>query len=332
MRAAIVEAARRQVRGRGHGRRRRARRRSAARPGRGRTPWRRPRASTSPARRRRRAGRSTARSRRPSPPSTTPSPRSSIPGIAPNHGSYLPIEVDRALRAACSTPAPRRPSSGATCSRTASRPSSWPRSARRSPSGRSPPTTATRTCTSSPPPTRTGRANVQFEIEVGRLGRAAGSRRAGLSVRRRPQPRQQPDRARRERVPAAGSSATRLRQDSGGAGRFRGGLGAERTFELLADCELSSPVRPGQVPPPGLHGGSAGAAAQDPRRARRRDRRAPRQVERSPPVARRSRHGSDPGRRRARAMRPNATLPRSRATWRAARSRRKRLAPRTRPR
>jgi N-methylhydantoinase B len=52
-----------------------------------------------------------------------------------------------------------------------------------------------------------------------------------------------------------------LRQDSGGAGRFRGGLGVERTFELLADCELSTQFDRVKFPPPGLHGGAPGAPA-----------------------------------------------------------------------
>ena len=52
-----------------------------------------------------------------------------------------------------------------------------------------------------------------------------------------------------------------LRADSGGAGRYRGGLGAERTFEVLADCELSTQFDQVKFPPPGLHGAGAGAPA-----------------------------------------------------------------------
>jgi N-methylhydantoinase B len=53
----------------------------------------------------------------------------------------------------------------------------------------------------------------------------------------------------------------RLRPDSGGAGRWRGGLGAERSFEVLIDCELSSQFDRLKYPPPGLDGGLPGAPA-----------------------------------------------------------------------
>lgn len=52
-----------------------------------------------------------------------------------------------------------------------------------------------------------------------------------------------------------------LRDDSGGAGRQRGGLGAERTLEVLADCELSTQFDHVKFPPLGLAGGSPGATA-----------------------------------------------------------------------
>src|SRR6185503_11214789 len=52
-----------------------------------------------------------------------------------------------------------------------------------------------------------------------------------------------------------------LRTDSGGAGEYRGGLGAERVYSILADCELSTQFDHVKFPPPGLHGGAPGAAA-----------------------------------------------------------------------
>jgi N-methylhydantoinase B len=52
-----------------------------------------------------------------------------------------------------------------------------------------------------------------------------------------------------------------LRADSGGAGRYRGGLGAERTFEVLVDCEFASQFDHVKFPVPGLHGGLEGAPA-----------------------------------------------------------------------
>ncbi len=56
--------------------------------------------------------------------------------------------------------------------------------------------------------------------------------------------------------------AFRLRGDSGGAGRFRGGLGAEKVFEARAD-DLVVTVRGERffTQPWGLHGGRAGASA-----------------------------------------------------------------------
>lgn len=51
-----------------------------------------------------------------------------------------------------------------------------------------------------------------------------------------------------------------LRQDSGGAGRWRGGLGTRRDYELLADqARLSFLSDRCKVPPFGLRGGAAGA-------------------------------------------------------------------------
>ena len=52
---------------------------------------------------------------------------------------------------------------------------------------------------------------------------------------------------------------TALRRDSGGAGRFRGGLGVEMAIEMLTDVTLS--VRGDRIllPPPGVDGGHAGA-------------------------------------------------------------------------
>jgi len=52
-----------------------------------------------------------------------------------------------------------------------------------------------------------------------------------------------------------------LRDGSGGLGRFRGGLGAERSFEVLCECELSAQFDRVKFPAPGLDGGHAGAPA-----------------------------------------------------------------------
>ena len=51
----------------------------------------------------------------------------------------------------------------------------------------------------------------------------------------------------------------RLRPDSGGPGRRRGGLGVEKTYRILAPCKVSLKFERGQCPPWGLEGGGAGA-------------------------------------------------------------------------
>ncbi|MBX6389505.1 MAG: hydantoinase B/oxoprolinase family protein [Frankia sp.] len=53
--------------------------------------------------------------------------------------------------------------------------------------------------------------------------------------------------------------AARVRQDSGGAGRFRGGLGAELDIELLDDAVLTVRGDRMELPPPGRDGGHDGA-------------------------------------------------------------------------
>jgi N-methylhydantoinase B len=50
-----------------------------------------------------------------------------------------------------------------------------------------------------------------------------------------------------------------LRQDSGGAGRYRGGLGIERVYEFLAPGFITFSLERKATPPWGLHGGHDGA-------------------------------------------------------------------------
>jgi N-methylhydantoinase B len=50
----------------------------------------------------------------------------------------------------------------------------------------------------------------------------------------------------------------RLRQDSGGAGKFRGGLGVEKCYRMLADAELTVIMERTKCPPWGLDGGQEG--------------------------------------------------------------------------
>lgn len=105
-----------------------------------------------------------------------------------------------------------------------------------------------------------GRANVQFEIEVGGWGgRQTGDGPDCLSAGIHNLANNPVELVENEfplRVLRYG-----LRPDSGGAGRHRGGLGAERAFEVLTPCEVSSQFDRVKFPPPGLNGGLNGAPA-----------------------------------------------------------------------
>jgi len=105
-----------------------------------------------------------------------------------------------------------------------------------------------------------GNANVQFEIEVGGWGgRQTGDGPDCLSAGIHNLANNPVELVEHEfpmRILRYG-----LRADSGGAGRHRGGLGAERSFEVLAECELSSQFDHVKFPPRGLHGGRDGATA-----------------------------------------------------------------------
>jgi N-methylhydantoinase B len=52
-----------------------------------------------------------------------------------------------------------------------------------------------------------------------------------------------------------------FRADSGGAGRYRGGLGARREMEMLQDSKFSAQFDRMKFPPPGFAGGAPGATA-----------------------------------------------------------------------
>jgi N-methylhydantoinase B len=50
-----------------------------------------------------------------------------------------------------------------------------------------------------------------------------------------------------------------LRQDSGGAGKFRGGLGFRKSYRILAPCELQTNLDRTRFPPWGVQGGKQGS-------------------------------------------------------------------------
>ena len=61
------------------------------------------------------------------------------------------------------------------------------------------------------------------------------------------------------RIPSMRVLRYQLRQDSGGAGTFRGGLGVERVYEFLADGFITFSLERKVTPPWGLWGGKDGA-------------------------------------------------------------------------
>jgi N-methylhydantoinase B len=105
-----------------------------------------------------------------------------------------------------------------------------------------------------------GQRKVLFEIEVGGWG--ASSRRDGhdclsagvhnlMNV---------PIELTEQEFPVRVVSYS-LRPDSGGIGRYRGGLGVTRVVEVLEECEFSSQFDRVKFPPPGWAGGGPGATA-----------------------------------------------------------------------
>jgi N-methylhydantoinase B len=105
-----------------------------------------------------------------------------------------------------------------------------------------------------------GRANVQFEIEVGGWGGRRGLDGPDCLSAGVHNLANNPIELVENEFPLRVLTYA-LRPDSGGAGRFRGGLGAERSFEVLIDCELSCQFDHVKFPPPGLNGGLPGATA-----------------------------------------------------------------------
>ncbi|MEA2228472.1 MAG: N-methylhydantoinase, partial [Solirubrobacteraceae bacterium] len=105
-----------------------------------------------------------------------------------------------------------------------------------------------------------GRANVQFEIEVGGWGGRPGKDGPDCLSAGIHNLANNPVELVENGFPLRVLRYA-LRPDSGGAGRFRGGLGAERTVELLVDCEFGAQFDRVKYPAPGLHGGRPGATA-----------------------------------------------------------------------
>lgn len=105
-----------------------------------------------------------------------------------------------------------------------------------------------------------GQANVQFEIEVGGWGGRVGSDGPDCMSAGIHNLANNPIELVENEFPIRVLSYS-LRADSGGPGEYRGGLGAIRTFEVLADCDFFSQFDRIKYPPPGMFGGMPGAPA-----------------------------------------------------------------------
>ena len=96
-----------------------------------------------------------------------------------------------------------------------------------------------------------------------------------------------------------GSRSSRCAQDSGGAGKFRGGLGFRKSYRMLAPCDLQTNLDRTRFPPWGVQGGKEGKPGRFTLRRRRDRRGAPdREGEGLPARGRRSRLRRDRRRRR----------------------------------
>lgn len=106
---------------------------------------------------------------------------------------------------------------------------------------------------------RDGRANLLFEIGVGGWGARPGlDGPDGLSQGIH-NLRNNPIELVEQEFPGLVQSYSYI-PDSGGVGRWRGGLGVERTMRVLVNCEFSAQYDRVKFPAPGLLGGGPGAA------------------------------------------------------------------------
>ncbi len=164
----------------------------------------------------------------------------------------------------------------------------------------------------------TGRLFIQGDLNAGGTGaRPAYDGESAHDHLRGLHRAQQPGRGRGvARGPRCGSSRYGLRQDSGGAGTYRGGLGIERVYEFLADAFITFSLERKVTPPWGLRGGADGAVngveITSPDGAVRHVRKATQH----PIAAGESRAHHDRRRRRLRARRPSAIPRRCAATSR----------------
>ena len=173
------------------------------------------------------------------------------PGIAPNHGSYLPIEVV-APYGSVLNPKPPAPVVGRNVLTHRIATVVMAALGEAVPARAVAPYYGNSNVYVLSAVDDDGRANVQFEIEVGGWGGRPGLDGPDCLSAGVHNLANNPIELVENEFPLRVIRYA-FRQDSGGAGRFRGGLGVERTFELLADASCrrsstgSSSHRPGST-------------------------------------------------------------------------------------
>ncbi|TMQ22309.1 MAG: hydantoinase B/oxoprolinase family protein [Candidatus Rokuibacteriota bacterium] len=106
----------------------------------------------------------------------------------------------------------------------------------------------------------TGRLFIQGDLNAGGTGgRPAYDGESALIIFAGSTARNNPVEVVESRVPTMRIRRYGLRADSGGAGKYRGGLGIERVYEFLAPAFITFSLERKATPPWGLHGGREGA-------------------------------------------------------------------------
>jgi N-methylhydantoinase B len=105
----------------------------------------------------------------------------------------------------------------------------------------------------------TGKLFIQGDLNAGGTGaRPAADGEAGLIIFGGSTARNNPVEVVESRIPSMRILKYGVRQDSGGAGRWRGGLGIERVYQLDAPAFITFSLERKVTPPWGLHGGLPG--------------------------------------------------------------------------
>ena len=110
------------------------------------------------------------------------------------------------------------------------------------------------------PPPDSGRLFIQGDLNAGGTGaRPAYDGESGMIIFAGSTARNNPVEVVESRLPTIRILKYGLRPDSGGAGRYRGGLGIERLYEFLAPAFITFSLERKVTPPWGLRGGKDGA-------------------------------------------------------------------------